>query len=115
MSMPQATGMLTPHNPIPTKTRLVIVSSISWKRVNEIAKPMNQLNGVLRVRTIEPILSVTEANVSPGSITGAVECIGLSVYGFCGSSDTYLISGFGLLNCDKYVVRGFVFSSPNKE
>jgi hypothetical protein len=47
---------------------------------------MNQPSGVFRWRTIEPILSVTEANVSPGSITGAVVCIGPSVYGFCGSS-----------------------------
>ena len=36
--MPQATGMLTPQSPMPTKTSWVIVSSISWKRMNEIAK-----------------------------------------------------------------------------
>ena len=84
--MPQATGTLTPHKPIPTNTRFVIVSSMSWKSAKEIAKPKNQAIDVLRFKTIELILSVTEANVSPGSITGVVECIGPSVYGFCGSS-----------------------------
>src|SRR5690349_16826079 len=49
--------------------------------MNEIAKPKNQASDVLRFRTIELILSVTEANVSSGSITGAVECIGPSTYG----------------------------------
>ena len=45
----------------------MIVSSINWNRTNEIAKPTNHQIGVLRFRTIELILSVTEANVSPGS------------------------------------------------
>src|SRR6185369_14133937 len=91
MSMPQATGTLTPHKPIPTNTRFVIVSNISWKSANEIAKPKNHASDVLRFKTIELILSVTEANVSPGSITGAVECIGPSMYGlFSVSSATVL-------------------------
>ena len=47
-------------------------SSISWNRTNEIANPMNHPTGVFRFRTIELILSVTDANVSPGAITGAV-------------------------------------------
>jgi hypothetical protein len=51
---------------------LVIVSSISWKSKNEIANPMNQPTGVFRFNTIELILSVTEANVSPGATTAAV-------------------------------------------
>ncbi len=50
----------------------MIVSSISWNRTNEMAKPTNHQIGVLRFRTIELILSVTEANVSPGSTTGRV-------------------------------------------
>src|SRR5262245_9526794 len=126
ISMPQATGMLTPQRPMPLKTRLVMVNSSSWNRANEIAKPMNQANDVLRFKTIELILSVTDANVSPGSITGDVECIGPSVYGFCGSSamfdvfdmlqlvvvsirqassrsqrqtKVYRTSGFGFFNC----------------
>src|ERR1044072_363471 len=86
IATPQATGTLTPHKPIPTNTRVVIVSSISWKSANEIAKPKTHASDVLRFRTIELILSVTDANVSPGSITGVVECIGPSVYGFCNSS-----------------------------
>ena len=59
----------------------MIVSSISWNSTNEIAKPMNHQIGVLRFRTIELILSVTEANVSPGPTTGCVVWIGPSVYG----------------------------------
>src|SRR6185295_4877067 len=86
MSMPQATGTLTPHKPIPTNRRFVIASSINWKSANEIAKPKNHASDVLRFKTIELILSVTDANVSPGSITGEVECIGPSVYGFWISS-----------------------------
>src|ERR1044072_9979157 len=113
MATPHATGTLTPHKPIPTITRFVIASSINWKSANEIAKPKNQASDVFRFKTIELILSVTEANVSPGSITGDVECIGPSVYGFGASScmlwyrsyRTYwtytLISGFGFFNCDK--------------
>jgi len=64
----------------------VIASNINWKSAKEIAKPKNHANEVLRFRTIELILSVTDANVRPGSITGCVECIGPSMYGFCGSS-----------------------------
>jgi hypothetical protein len=37
---------------------------------SEIPKPIIQPRGVLRVRTIELILSVTEAYECPGSITG---------------------------------------------
>ena len=52
-----------------------------------------------RFKTIELILSVTEANVSSGSMTGAVECIGPSVYGLCGSSATvFSTSGSRSLN-----------------
>src|SRR5262245_34612626 len=86
MSMPHATGTLTPHKPMPTNTRFVIVSSINWNSANESAKPKNQPSDVLRFRTIELILSVTDAKVSPGSMTGAVECIGPSVYGLFASS-----------------------------
>src|SRR6185436_19580688 len=129
MSMPHATGTLTPHKPIPTNTRFVIVSNISWKSAKEIAKPKNHASDVFRFKTIELILSVTEANVRPGSITGDVECIGPSVYGLFASSCIldpstdyanwfYLICvicGFGFFNWLKYVVRGFVFSSPSNE
>src|SRR5262245_18294187 len=93
MSMPHATGTLTPQSPIPTNTRFVIASSINWKSAKEIAKPKNHASDVLRFKTIELILSVTDANVSPGSITGGVvECIGPSVYGLFGSSCIKLLS-----------------------
>src|SRR5678815_5051618 len=86
MSMPQAMGTLTPHKPMPTNTRFVMASNISWNSMKEMAKPKNQASDVLRFKTIELILSVTDANVSAGSITGVVECIGPSVYGVCASS-----------------------------
>src|SRR6185369_8108965 len=92
MSMPHATGTFTPQSPIPTNTRFVIVSSISWKSANEIAKPKNHARDVLRFKTIELILSVTDANVSPGSITGEVECIGPSVYGLSASSCIFILA-----------------------
>src|ERR1043165_9394914 len=92
IATPQATGTLTPHKPIPTNTRFVIVSSISWKSANEIAKPKNHASDVLRFKTIELILSVTDANVSPGSITGEVECIGPSVYGLSASSCIFILA-----------------------
>src|SRR5689334_2869835 len=94
MSMPHATGTFTPHSPIPTNTRFVIASSISWKSAKEIAKPKNQASDVFRFKTIELILSVTDANVSPGSMTGLVECIGPSMYGFCGSLSATVFSNF---------------------
>src|SRR5215212_6957903 len=104
MSMPQATGTLTPHTPMPTNNRFVIASNINWKSAKEIAKPKNHASDVLRFKTIELILSVTEANVSPGSMTGAVECIGPSVYGWCGSSSikfaTDLHGRYGLIRLD---------------
>src|SRR5215211_1817705 len=101
MSMPHAMGTLTPHNPIPTNTRFVIVSSINWKSAKEIAKPKNHASDVLRFKTIELILSVTDANVSPGSITGEVECIGPSVYGLCGSSGIFLLPLIKQMNADQ--------------
>src|SRR5688572_12972733 len=88
MSTPQATGTFTPRNPIPTNNGIVIASNISWNSANEIAKPKNQASDVFRFKTIELILSVTDANVIPGSMTGVVECIGPSMYGLCGSSAT---------------------------
>src|SRR5215211_4450813 len=100
MSMPQATGTLTPHKPMPTKSRFVIASSISWKSANEIAKPKNHASDVLRFKTIELILSVTDANVRPGSMTGVVECIGPSVYGLCASSCILLTTDYTDLLAD---------------
>src|ERR1041385_7249535 len=101
IATPHATGTLTPHRPIPTNTRFVIVSSISWKSAKEMAKPKNHASDVLRFKTIELILSVTDANVSAGSIMGVVECIGPSVYGFSASSFIFIFSrGFTQMNAD---------------
>ena len=79
MSMPQAIGTFTPQTPMPTNTSCVIASIISWNRMNEMPKPMNHAIGVFRFNTIELILSVTEANVIPGSITGTVVWCGDSL------------------------------------
>jgi len=57
------------------------VSSRSWTSKKEMAKPMNHHKGVLRFKTSELILSVTDAKVSPGPTTGVVVWIGPSVYG----------------------------------
>src|SRR6266540_3117350 len=76
ISIPQATGMFTPPSPMPSKRSFVIVSNINWNRTNEIANPMNHPNSVFRFRTIELILAVTEANVSPVAKTGADVCFG---------------------------------------
>src|SRR6476659_654395 len=89
MANPQPTGSLTNQRPMPVKTRVVIVSSINWNRMNEIVKPTNHQTGVLRFRTIELILSVTDANVSPGATTGAVVwCIGSSLFDSSGIRGT---------------------------
>jgi hypothetical protein len=40
--------------------------------MKETPKPKNHHKGVLRFRTSELILSVTEANVNPGPTTGVV-------------------------------------------
>ncbi len=60
---------------MPLKSMFVIVSSISWKSANEMAKPTNHQSGVLRFKTIALILSVTEPKVSSDPTTGWVAWI----------------------------------------
>jgi hypothetical protein len=45
-------------------------------RANETRKPAHQPRDVLRVRTIELILSVTVVNVWPGAMTGGADGTG---------------------------------------
>src|SRR5204863_9910937 len=53
--------------------------------MNEMANPANHQISVFRFSTIELILSVTDANVSPGSITGDVASISLcDSFAICG-------------------------------
>ncbi len=63
MSKPQATGTLMPQMPMPCTTRLVSATSRSIRSENEIVNPRSQPRGVLRSRTIAPILSVTDSKV----------------------------------------------------
>src|SRR5205807_8463931 len=71
IAKPQATGTLTPQMPMP-RTNSHAMDHISTRTSrNEIAKPTYQLRGSRRERTIEPILSVTEAKLCPGAISGA--------------------------------------------
>ena len=62
----------------------MIVSSINWNRTNEIAKPMNHQIGVLRFKTIELILSVTDAERQLRRRPRALSCGSDS--SVCGSS-----------------------------
>ena len=71
MAKPQPTGLLTPQMPMPGEKRLVTAQKNTISRLKDTANATNQNKGVRRVSTMELILSVTEANVSPGAITGA--------------------------------------------
>jgi len=56
-------------------------------------------------------LSVTEAKVCPGSMTGAVGSISEDLLNCSDSiAQPVLISGLGFVSLARYVVRGFVFS-----
>src|SRR5581483_4174638 len=70
IAKPQPTGMLMPQIPTPFTSRYVneIISTLTT--ANATRKPIHQPTGVLRVRTIELILSVTEPSVWPGAMTG---------------------------------------------
>ncbi len=70
MANPQPTGMLMPHTPVPTKSRYTIEIIMTFTRMNAMPKPNHQPSDVLRVRTIALILSVTDAKVCPGAMTG---------------------------------------------
>src|SRR5437899_11416778 len=72
ISNAQPTGMLLPQMPIPFTHRYVSDTSSRPVRRNAEPKPSHQPIGVLRARTIELILSVTDPNVCPGAITAAV-------------------------------------------
>jgi hypothetical protein len=67
------------------------------------------------VSTMALILSVTEAKVCPGSMTGAVGSISEDLLNCSDSiAQPVLISGLGFVSLARYVVRGFVFSSVKR-
>jgi len=72
MAKPQPIGMFTPQMPTPFTSRYAIETMSRFASANASRNPTHQPTGVLRVRTIALILSVTEPNVYPDAITGGV-------------------------------------------
>src|SRR5215813_3248391 len=72
---PQPTGTLTPQIPVPINSNRVMLNNNSITSANDSPKPINQPNGVFLARTMELILSVTDAKVWPGWITGGCASI----------------------------------------
>src|SRR5262249_1730349 len=79
MSKAQPTGMLLPQIPMPVNSRCVTVTIITISSANEIPKPTNQPSGVFLLRTRLAILSVTDANVWPGPMTGSTTLSSLAM------------------------------------
>ena len=72
MSNAQPTGMLLPQMPMPVSSSLPMVMFSTISSRNAMAKPKNQPIGVCFVRTVWLIVSVTDSNVCPGSMTAGV-------------------------------------------
>ena len=109
----------------------------SSARPAAVRKPRYQPSGVLRVRTIALILSVTDPKVCPGAMTGGVPAMSVSSIGGTLSAmsssshddDTKVtshvplrafvsespISGFTFRTAARYVVRGRVLRSASSE
>jgi hypothetical protein len=68
-------------------------------RMKESPNPTYQNRGVRCVSTMALILSVTDANVWPGSMTGAVVWISEDLFNWSDSTgQSVLISGLGFFN-----------------
>ena len=80
---------------------------------------MYQPSGVLRFKVNWLILSVTDPNVWPGSMTGTVLWMPTSRCGCSTFSISFYafspISGLGLRSAERYVVRGCVLRSASNE
>src|ERR1044072_3795818 len=72
IAKPHATGTWMPHMPTPTAKRYVMAKKSSRTNKEEKANPTYHRRGVGRVSTIALILSVIDAYVWPGSMTGAI-------------------------------------------
>src|SRR6266550_5539137 len=72
---PHPTGILIPQTPTPMVSRYAVPNSKTKTRMKEIPNPTYQNRGVRCVSTMALILSVTDANVWPGSMTGTVASI----------------------------------------
>src|SRR6202007_615767 len=81
MANPQPTGMLMPQIPTPLANSQATATVSTITNVKVIAQPATQPREVGRVRTMPLILSVTEAQVYPGSMTGATGCTSAESYG----------------------------------
>ncbi len=74
---------------------------------------MTQKSGVLRARTIDPILSVTEAYVCPGPMTGGPPRAA-APRDVAHARSSGASSALGLSTFARYVVRGRVPSSARR-
>ena len=114
MSKAQPTGMLLPQMPMPltTQVRRARRRSSAGKRERDAGSRAYQPSGVLRVRTIALILSVTDAE---GVARRDDARAGTGVGGFGGVACSVISpsSGFGFRTAARYVVRGRVFSSAS--
>src|SRR5689334_15970561 len=79
--------MLMPQTPTPLTKSHVAPSIRHCSRLKEIRKPKIHPSVVLRLRTMPPILSETDARLWPGSITGPISI-------FDGSSTGWSILAF---------------------
>ena len=77
---PHPTGTLIPQTPTPMVSRYAVANSKTKTRMKESPNPTYQNRGVRWVSTIALILSVTEAKVCPGSITGCAASISADLF-----------------------------------
>ena len=71
IAKPQPTGWLTPQIPVPLIISQVTAIPSAPMIMNPMDTTMNHVSGVFVLRTTLPILSLIEANVWPGSMSGA--------------------------------------------
>src|SRR6185437_15499244 len=80
---PQPTGILMPQTPTPLRNSQVAEAIRFCSTTNEIRKPKIHPSVVLRLRTMPPILSETDARLWPSSITGPTSIRSGSSTGCC--------------------------------
>jgi hypothetical protein len=71
IAKPQPTGMLTPQIPVPLISSQVTAIPSMPMIMKPMDTTMNQVRGVRPDRTTPPILSLIDASVCPGSMSGA--------------------------------------------
>src|ERR1051326_4533678 len=71
IAKPQATGMLTPHTPMPPMNSQPIWMIKTVNNANEIEKPTHHHSGARSISTRLLTSSLSELSVTSGAITGA--------------------------------------------